>query len=117
MSSESKSYQNLNRFQKQIKKLHMLKNFTIIRTLGKLEILFLFIINSIIGEGSFGIVYLVKRNSDGQYYALKKVSFENSLLKNNKFFLLFYNRKMANFFQIVLSNPYLHLTAVYRLKC
>ena len=27
-----------------------------------------------LGEGSFGIVYLVKRYSDGQHYALKKVS-------------------------------------------
>ena len=99
MSSESKSYQNLNRFQKQIKKLHMLNNFTIIRTLGKLDILFLFIINSITGEGSFGIVYLVKRNSDGQYYALKKVSFEYSYSKTTNFSCYFITEKWPMFFK------------------
>jgi len=36
----------------------MLKNFINIRTLG---------------EGSFGTVYLVRRRSDDQLYALKKV--------------------------------------------
>lgn len=56
----------------------MLKNFLIIRTLGMYNrklIIFL-------GEGSFGTVYLVKRKTDGQFYALKKVS--KSFLKTIK---------------------------------
>ena len=58
----------------------MLKNFSIIRTLGKYCATIL-IVNAffvISGEGSFGTVYLVKRLSDGRFYALKKVSFVNS---------------------------------------
>lgn len=34
----------------------------------------------VLGEGSFGTVYLVKRLSDGKFYALKKVSFLSILI-------------------------------------
>jgi hypothetical protein len=64
----------------------MLRQFNVIRKLGKLKPswqqytplqtnIFKPILNiTILGEGSFGSVYLVKRISDSQLYALKKVS-------------------------------------------
>lgn len=66
----------------------MLKNFSIVRTLGKYlpTILIVNALYVVLGEGSFGTVYLVKRLSDGKFYALKKVSFVNSDL-NRKYFI------------------------------
>lgn len=49
----------------------MLRQFNIIKKLGKSPPL---ASDTIIGDGSYGSVYLVKRISDGQFYALKKVS-------------------------------------------
>ena len=46
-----------------------LKNFTVLKSLGKLPST----ITVRLGEGAFSTVYLVKRLSDNQLYALKKV--------------------------------------------
>ena len=48
------------------------KDFNVVKKLGKylLDISY----GIVIGEGSFGSVYLVKRRSDKQLYALKRVS-------------------------------------------
>jgi hypothetical protein len=49
----------------------MIRDFSVIKKLGKDLLAVNF---NCIGEGSFGTVYLVKRQSDGQLYAMKKVS-------------------------------------------
>ena len=47
-----------------------MKNFTILNKLGKS---YAFFTSSLLGEGAFSTVYRVKRLSDNQIYALKKV--------------------------------------------
>ena len=59
----------------------MLREFNFLRKLGKFSLFLCVqtdgssnILFNILGEGSFGNVYLVRRISDGCLYALKKVS-------------------------------------------
>ena len=59
-----------------------MQNFQVIKSLGKLTGAFQFELvanhmtafNEVPGEGAFSTVFKVKRISDGQEYALKKVS-------------------------------------------
>ena len=51
-----------------------MKDFLILSKIGKLESdCFSFLIMISAGDGAYSEVYKVKRNSDGQVYALKKV--------------------------------------------
>ena len=66
---------------------------------------------SFIGEGSFGAVYLVRRISDNQLYALKKVSFWKQRITEiwgwrNK---LIRKLKSWNFFNVEFELTYSHL--------